>query len=311
MKVVVKDIWELAANTFIKSAEDDIFTFGAAIAFYTIFSITPLLILLVSLGGVFLSEEMIIEQIQQTAGDFLDQDTIVSLTSYISDRSTNGAGIITSIIALGAMIFGATTVISQLKMALNRIWNVRDVTIHSIWNFVFNRLLSFGMILIFTVLLILSLITEAVLGIIGSFFIDLLPTIELNFFRLITKVGTAGFAVLCFTLVFKILPDVHARWMDVFVGAIVTTLLFLLGKYLIGVYFSATGIGVTYRAAGSLIIFVIWVYYNAITILLGAVFTQVYTEKFGGKVMPYKFAILEGVPSIEHRSGVKKKKKKN
>ncbi len=305
MKVVFEDIWDLTLNTFKKSGEDEIFTFGAAIAFYTIFSIAPLLILLVSLGGFFLSEEMIIEQIQHTAGDFLDESTIVTLTDYISERTTNGAGIITTVIALGAIIFGATTVISQLKTALNRIWNVKNVTIHSVWNFVFNRLLSFGMIIIFTLLLILSLLAEVVLGIIGRFFIDFLPDLEIGFFQLINRLGTAGFAVLCFTLIFKILPDVHARWLDVLVGAVVTTLLFLLGKYLIGVYFSATGIDVTYRAAGSLIIFVIWVYYNAITILLGAVFTQVYTEKFGGKILPYKFAILEGLPSIEHREGVK------
>jgi membrane protein len=301
MKVIIKDIWELIVNTFNKSAEDEIFTFGAAIAFYTIFSIAPLLILLVSLGGFFLSEEVIIEQIQQSAGDFLDESTMVTLTQYISERTAKGSGIITTIAAIGAIIFGATTVISQLKTALNRIWNVKNVTIHSVWNFVFNRLLSFGMIIIFTVLLILSLIAEAVLGIIGRFFVDLLPEIELVFFQFISKIGTAGIAVLCFTLIFKILPDVHARWLDVLAGAVVTTLLFLLGKYLIGLYFSATGIDVTYRAAGSLIIFIIWVYYNVLTILFGAVFTQVYTEKFGGKILPYKFAILEGLPSIEQR----------
>lgn len=301
MRIIINDIREVIIHTFKKSAEDEIFTFGAAIAFYTIFSIAPLLILLVSLGGLFLSEELIIDQIQQIAGDFLDQDTIVTLTAYITERTTNGAGVLTSVIAIGAITFGATTVISQLKIALNRIWNVKDVTIHSVWNFVFNRLLSFGMILIFALLLILSLIAEAALGIIGRFFVDYLPQIELDYFRLVNRIGTAAIAVLCFTLIFKILPDVHARWLDVLVGGLVTTLLFLLGKYLIGVYFSATGIDATYRAAGSLIIFVIWVYYNALTILLGAVFTQVYTAKFGGTILPYKFSILKGLPSIERK----------
>lgn len=113
--------------------------------------------------------------------------------------------------------------------------------------------------------------------------------------------GTIGFAILSFTLIFRILPDVHARWSDVLVGGIVTTLLFILGKYLIGFYFSAAGIDATYRAAGSLIVFVIWVYYNSLIILIGAVFTQVYTEKFGGKIMPYRFVTLEGVPKLERR----------
>lgn len=301
MKVLFEDIWDLLKTTFKKSGDNEIFTFAAAIAFYTIFSIAPILILIVSVGGVFLSEEIIIQQIQAIAGDFLDESTIEILNEFISGRLENGAGIFTTAIALFAIIFGATTVISQLKMALNKIWNVKDVKIHSIWNFVFDRLISFGMILVFSLLLIASLLAEVTLGIIGRFFIDLLPEIRLDLIKLINQIGTVGIAILSFTLIFKILPDVHARWKDILVGAIVTTLLFLAGKYLIGFYFSASGIDVAYRAAGSLIVFVIWVYYNVLIILLGAVFTQVYTQKFGGKIMPYKFVTLEGMPTIEHR----------
>ena len=301
MKVILKDIWDLTIATFKKSADDEIFTFGAAIAFYTIFSIAPLLILVISVGGAFISEEAILDQIQSFAGDFLDDSMIATINTTIAERSTGGTGIFTTIIAIGAIIFGATTVISQLKIALNRIWNVREIKMNSIWNFFFNRLLSFGMILLFSVLLIVSLIAEAVLGIIGRFFSDLLPAIQLDLFMISSQIGTIAFAVLSFTLIFKILPDVHARWTDVIVGAAVTTVLFLLGKYLIGLYFSAAEIDVAYRAAGSLIIFVIFVYYNVLIVLLGAVFTQIYTEKFGGKILPYKFATLGGLPTIERR----------
>ncbi len=301
MKVILKDIWDLTIATFKKSAEDEIFTFGAAIAFYTIFSIAPLLILIISVGGAFISEEAILRQIQAFAGDFLDDSMIETINTTIAERSAGGTGIFTTIIAIGAIIFGATTVISQLKIALNRIWNVREIKMNSVWNFVFNRLLSFGMILLFSILLIVSLIAEAILGIIGRFFSDLLPAIQLDLFMISSQIGTIAFAVLSFTLIFKILPDVHARWTDVLVGAAVTTVLFLLGKYLIGLYFSAAGIDVAYRAAGSLIIFVIFVYYNVLIVLLGAVFTQVYTEKFGGKILPYKFATLDGLPTIERR----------
>lgn len=301
MKVILKDIWELLISTFTKAGDDEIFTFGAAIAFYTIFSIAPLLVLVVSLGGLFLSEEIIIDQIQFIAGDFLDETTILNMSEYLSESAEGGAGIFTTIIAIIAIAFGATTVISQLKIALDRIWNVREVKMKSVWKFLLNRLLSFGMILLISFLLILSLITEAALGIIGSIFMENLPDFEIDFFIYMNQAGTLAFAVLAFTLIFKILPDVHARWIDVIVGACVTTLLFLLGKYLIGFYFSTAGIDATYRAAGSLIIFVIWVYYNVLIILLGAVFTQVYTEKFGGKILPYKFVTLDGIPTIEHR----------
>lgn len=301
MKVILKDIWELLTATFNKSADDEIFTFGAAIAFYTIFSIAPLLVLVISVGGVFISEEAIINQIQYFAGDFLDDEMIESINSTIAKQSEGGTGLITTIVAVFAIIFGATTVISQLKIALNKIWNVSEINMNSIWNFMLNRLISFGMILLFSFLLITSLIAEAVLGFAGRFLFVLLPDFEFNLVIITSQVSTIIFAILSFTLIFKILPDVHARWTDVLVGAAVTTVLFLFGKYMIGVYFSAAGIDVAYRAAGSLIVFVIYVYYNVLIILLGAVFTQVYTEKFGGKIMPYRFVTLEGMPTIERK----------
>lgn len=301
MKVILKDIWDLIKTTVDKSAEDEIFTFGAAIAFYTIFSIAPLLILVLSISGYFMNQGTILEQIRMVGGEFLDESMIHTLNDFAQNRIDEGAGVLTTIIATLVIIFGATTVISQLKIALNKIWNVRAVKINSLYNFMFNRGLSFLMILLFCTLFVTSLIAESVLVVISDLLTDLWPAINLDYLMNATQIGTIAFATLSFTLIFRILPDVSARWSDVLVGGIVTTLLFILGKYLIGFYFSAAGIDATYRAAGSLIVFVIWVYYNSIIILVGAVFTQVYTEKFGGKIMPYRFVTLEGVPTLERR----------
>ncbi len=293
IKTILGDIWDLVKRTFKKAAEDDIMTQGAAIAFYTIFSIAPLFVLIVSLGSIFLSEEMVSEQIHDLLGDFMDQDAINTLGEFLIARTQDGAGFLTSLIALGTVIFGATTVINQLKITLNRIWNVGEIKINSVWHFLLNRLLSFGMIIIFSLLLISSLLAEALIGVLAGVLISFMPEFQIAILRIATQFGTVLFAVIFFTLIFKILPDVHARWRDVLIGAVVTTILFLIGKYLIGYFFSATGIEATYRAAGSLVIFVVWVYYNIQTILLGAVFTQVYTEKFGGRILPYKFVSLK------------------
>ncbi|TVQ67517.1 MAG: YihY/virulence factor BrkB family protein [Balneolaceae bacterium] len=301
MKILLKDLLDLLITTLYKSGEDDIFTFSAAIAFYTIFSIAPLLILILSFGGFFLDEQMILAQIKQVGGEFLDEDTLITINEFISERINFSGGVVTSMVAIGMVIFGATTVISQLKVALNKIWNIEEVSINSVWNFAFNRALSFLMILIFSALFILSLIAESMLGLVESMVAGLFPELILDPYLLMSQIGTIGFAVLSFTLIFKILPDVHASWKDVIVGAVVTTLLFLLGKYLIGVYFSAAGIDATFRAAGSLIVFVIWVYYNILIILLGAVFTQVYTAKYGSKILPYKFVTLKGVPKLKRK----------
>jgi len=295
IKTILNDIWDLIKNTVSKAAEDDIITQGAAIAFYTIFSIAPLFILIVALGGIFLSEELITNEIKQLLGDFLEEDTLETLTGFLVERTQGGGNIVTTVIALITVIFGATTVISQLKTTLNRIWNVTEVKMNSIWHFLLNRLLSFGMIILFSLLLISTLIAEAAVAIVAGFFVDILPAYEIDIYRVSARFGTVLFSILFFTLIFKILPDVHARWRDVLIGAVVTTVLFILGKYLIGIFFSTTGIEATYRAAGSLVVFIVWVYYNIQTILLGAVFTQVYTDKFGGRILPYKFVNLKNI----------------
>jgi membrane protein len=297
---IYQDIKNLTGATFRKAIDDDIMTQGAAIAFYTIFSVAPLFILIISVSGLFFSDEMITDQFKETLNDLIGSEMTTALTDFASERSQSPTNIWTSILATGIIIFGATTVINQLKLTLNKIWNVNEVKINSVWRFLINRLLSFGMIIVFSLLLLISLLTEAIIGLISTLFTELLPGIPLDFYQLLSQITTIGFAVIFFTLIFKILPDVHARWKDVIIGAIVTTLLFLLGKYLIGLYLSATGIQATYRAAGTLVIFVIWVYYNIQTILLGAVFTQVYTEHFGGRILPYKFVELKEMSGL-HR----------
>lgn len=295
-KTLYKDLKELITRTFTKAVDDDIMTQGAAIAFYTIFSIAPLFILIISLTGIFLNEEIITAQIQDYMTELAGENIASSLNDFLLQISYTTTGFWTTFIAALTVAFGATTVITQLKFTLNRIWNVAEIEMNSIWNFLLNRFLSIGMIILFSLLLLASLLAEAIVGIISGFFVQTLPDLNLDYFRIISELTTVAFAVCFFTLVFKILPDVNARWVDILVGGLVTTALFILGKYLIGLYFTASGVDAAYRAAGSLVIFVIWVYYNIQTILLGAVFTQVYTDMFGGKIMPYKFVIMKDFP---------------
>lgn len=301
MKAFLTELWRLLVTTVNKAIEDEIFTFSAAIAFYTIFSFAPILILLLYFGGIFLSEQTIINQIQNVAGNFLDEAVLSNMNQYLSQLNLGESGLITTILAIVAVIFGATTVVGELKVALNRIWNVRAVKMNSVWNFLFNRLLSFGMIIIFGALLIVSLIAEAALGTIGTWLVNFLPDFGLDYYQLVIQIGTIIIATIAFTLTFSILPDIQARFKDVAVGGLVTTILFLVGKFLISYYFTSAGITAAYKAAGSLIIFIIWVYYNILVVLIGAVFTQVYTERYGEKILPYKFSSLKENPGIQKR----------
>lgn len=296
-QTIYSDTKKVISRTFKKAIDDDIMTQGAAIAFYTVFSIAPLFILVVAVSDLFLSEEYINAQVEAQLSNLVGSEISSNLIEYIGNVSYSSSGVFTTIVASLTVAFGATTVITQLKNTLNTIWNVESVEINSVWNFLLNRLLSFGMIILVSFLLIMSLLTEFIIGIITGFFTQALPNIDLNFFLIITELTTIAFAVAFFALIFKILPDVIAPWSDILIGALATTVLFMFGKYLIGLYLSASGISAAYRAAGSLIIFIVWVYYNIQTILLGAVFTQVYTEMFGGKILPYRFVKLRQRPT--------------
>lgn len=280
-------------KTFSKAVDDDILTQGAAIAFYTIFSIAPLFILIVSVSDIFLNEEYIREQVEIQLNNLVGSDISSPLLEYVENVSYRTTGIFTTIIASLTLAFGATTVITQLKNTLNLIWNVESVEISSIWNFLLNRLLSFGVIILSTIFLFASLMTEVLIGVISEFFSQTLPNLNFDVYLIVSELTTLAFAVAFFALIFKILPDVIAPWREILIGALITTALFMLGKYLIGLYLTASGISVAYRAAGSLIIFVVWVYYNIQTILLGATFTQVYSEMYGGEIVPYRYVKLK------------------
>jgi membrane protein len=302
MKRILVDFKNLLIETFNKAIDEDIITQGAAIAFYTIFSIAPLFVLIIALGGIFYSEELISTQLYDSLEELLGADMAATLEQFLQARSETDSGFITTIIATGLMLFGATTVINQLKIVLNSIWNVKTVKIHSLWHLLINRLLAFGMIILFSLLLIFSMVAEGLITFVSNFFYQIIPNVPLDVYLLFSEISTMVFAVLFFTLIFKILPDVHARWKDVIIGAIVTTALFMLGKSLIGMYLTADTIQASYRAAGSFVIFLIWVYYNIQIILLGAVFTQVYTQMFGGRILPYRFVELKEIVGLKQKT---------
>lgn len=290
-------MWNKIKKLFIRSVnkaiECDIITQGAAIAFYTIFSVAPLLILVISLASIFYSEELISGQVSSQLEALVGAELTRGIQDYMETRRQTPENLFTTIIAILMMVIGATTVITQLKYVLNMIWEVQEVHIHSVWQILIDRLISFGIIILLSVLLLISLLAESILSIAIPFFQQFLPEFTLDIFQFISRISTIIFASAFFTLVFKILPDVNAPWKDIITGALFTTILFLAGKYLVGVFLTATGIDTTYKAAGSLVIFIIWVYYNIQIVLFGAILTQVYTKLFGGKITPYRFVSLK------------------
>ena len=192
-----------------------------------------------------------------------------------------------SIISIIVLLIGASGVFAQLQDALNTVWNVKAKPKGGIWLFIRKRLLSFGMVLVIGFLLLVSLIVSAVLAGISKLEISPLPGFT-PLWQFLNFGVSFGFISLLFALIYKYLPDAKIRWKDVWVGAIITALLFSLGKYLIGLYLGRGSFGSAYGAAGSLIVFLAWVFYSAQILLFGAEFTQVYARKYGRQIRPNK-----------------------
>lgn len=281
-------------TTFKRCFEVDIATHGAAIAFYTIFSIAPLLLLVVYAGSFFLTRDVVEMQLITLVTDFAGPEIAENLRTLLQGADISiPLGSLTGLFAIFALLFGSTTVIGKLKSTLNTIWGVDEITIKSIWHYLFSRVLSFTIIVIISLLFIMVLFADVMISSLSRTLTELFPQFDVDFYQFISQLLIYALAVVFFTLIFKILPDVHAQWRYIFAGAIVTTLLFQAGLVLIGFILTTSEINLAYKAAGSFVVFIVWVYYNALTILMGAVFTQVFTTMAGGVVKPYSFVILK------------------
>jgi membrane protein len=261
--------------------EDNITVQGAAIAFYSIFSAAPLLFIIItlasSLGGP-QTMNILVQYLHQLMGKDLAQPLIQMANA--THQHVNG-GHFASVLSIVTLFFGATTAILQLKASLNTIWKATEPDINSILLFVIDRLLSVLVVFVLIIILFASMILDSRMRLIKNSAHTFLPNIlntTLNFFPTFIFILIS---ILFFMVIFKLLPDIHVRWRDIFVGACVTTVLFFIGKYLIGIYLNSSSIQSKYQTAGTFIIFLIWMYYNVQVILIGAVFTEAYTRLYG------------------------------
>lgn len=265
---------------------------AAALAYYTVFSLAPLLIIVIAIAGAVFGEKAaqgeLVRQIQQVVGknaaEFI-QVAIENTSNFDPDQ-----GIFPTLLNIGILLFGATIVFAQLQTSLNKIWEVKPKPGNSIKLFLRKRLLSFSMVLAVAFLLLVSLVVSAVLAIISNYFSDLIPGFA-YLWEFINFLISFGLATLLFALVYKVLPDAKIAWQDVGVGAIITAVLFEVGKALLGFYLSQMGVGSTYGAAGSLVVILTWVFYSAQILFLGAEFTKVYAKSYGKKIVPAKYAM--------------------
>ena len=292
--------FSLLKQTFQEWLQDKAPQLGAALAYYTVFSLAPLVLVLLAIVGIIFRDNPAgaWDKITQQMSYFLDQSAVQVVQSIAQKASQPGKGLIATIIGVALALFGASGVFGQLQDALNTIWGVKAKPGGGMWGFLRVRFLSFAMVGGICFLLLVSLILEGVLKGFSHYVQAALPggiviamTVYLIFdFTVI---------VLVFAIIFKFLPDVEIQWRDVWIGAAITAVFFGIGKWALGLYLGSGAAGSAYGAASSLITLLLWVYYSSQILLFGAEFTQVYANRAGRALKPAKYAVRVATKEIE------------
>lgn len=287
----LKSIFRLIKATFAEWNEDNVPLMAAALAYYTIFSLAPLLVIAIAIAGAVFGEEAARGEILGQLQGLVGRNGAEAIQEMIinANRPQSG-GAIATLISIGFLLLGASGVFGQLQYALNTIWEVKPKPEQGFWHFLRSRFLSFAMVLVIGFLLLVSLLLSAILAAISNYFGTFFP-LFINLATLINFVISFVTITVLFAAIYKFLPDVEVGWRNLWSGAAVTALLFNIGRYLIGLYLGSSSIGSTYGAAGSFVVVLIWVFYSAQILLIGAEFTQVYSKFRGTPIRPTRFAV--------------------
>jgi membrane protein len=290
--ITPKNLWGLFVTTFNEWLEDKAPQLGAALAYYTVFSLAPLILVLLAVVGIVFRNDPAgaWDRLTQQMSSFLDPSGVQVVQDIARTASKPAASTLATIIGVALALFGASGMFGQLQDALNTIWGVKAKPGAAIWEYLRVRFLSFGMVAGVCFLLLVTLVVQALLKGFSEYLQTHLPGGAALAFTIYTVVDLS-LVVLLFGMMFKLLPDVHVQWRDVWVGSVVTALLFLIGKWALGLYLGSGAAGSAYGAASSLVTLLIWIYYSSQILLFGAEFTQVYANRFGSGGKPSSHAV--------------------
>lgn len=298
-KLWLKGVGGLLKESFKGFSDYKVPKLSASLAYYTVFSLGPLLIVIIFLTSIFLGREAVEGSIYAQIQGFVGDDAAKQIQDIIKNASITGKGTVAAIIGIVTLLIGATTVFGEIQDSINDIWGLKPKPKQGWLKLIKNRLLSFGIIASLGFLLLVSLAVTAVVEALGKRLEAAFPDVAVVVFYIINLILTLGVTTLLFAVIFKVLPDAKIKWSDVWAGAITTSLLFLVGKFAISFYISKSDVGSTYGAAGSLVILLVWIYYSSIILYFGAVFTKAYAVKYGSAIKPNDYAVTTKKVEIE------------
>ena len=284
--------WKLFKLAFVGFIEDNGLRLSASLSYYTIFSIAPILIIVISLVGIFYGvdavEGRIYGQINGWVGN-VAADQIQEIIKNVEHSEKSSGGVIVGFIIL---LIGATGVFTEIQDSINYIWSIKAKPKKGWLKMILNRLLSFSLITGFGFLLLVSLLVNTVMDILSDRLKLLFPEGTIYLFYVLNTMFIFFVISSLFAIIFKVLPDAHIHWRDSFIGAFFTAFFFILGKFLIGFYIIHTNIGATFGTTASIILILLWVYYSSIILFFGAEFTKMYALNYGGKITPNDTAVF-------------------
>lgn len=311
-----KGIFQLLKQAVNDFFNDECTTMAAALSYYTVFALPPLLLLVVMIVGAVMDPKDVREALHGQLGSLLGQaggDEIRTILEKAQETKTPDAGRpVAAILGVATLLLGATGVFGQLQGALNKVWEVKpDPAQGGVKNFLVKRIFSFGMVVAIAFLLLVSLALTAAISAVGDVMGRMVPGLGEILLHVLNFAVSFGVITLLFAAMFKIVPDAEVAWRDVWVGALVTGLLFMIGKSAIGFYLGRSNPGEVFGAAGSLAILLVWIYYASMIVFFGAEFTQIWADRRGEGVVPEKGAVrvvqeerhVRG-PEAKHDGGV-------
>ncbi|CAA9199634.1 YihY/virulence factor BrkB family protein [Flavobacterium collinsii] len=288
---ILSKTWYLLKTTFLEFNDDNAIKLSAALSYYTIFALPPLLIIIITICGFFFGEEAVTGELYGQINRLVGNDAAIQIQDAIKNVQLTDSNVFVTIFGVVMLLIGASGVFAEIQSSINFIWGLRAKPNKGLKKFIQNRIMSFSMIVSVGFLMLVSLMLNAVLDLLNSRLKIYLEDSTVYLFYVINLIIVLVSITLLFAIIFRTLPDGVIKWKDAFIGAGCTAVLFLIGKFAIGFYLGNSTIASVYGAAGSVIIILVWVYYSAIILYFGAEFTKVYAKSFGGQIAPNEYAV--------------------
>jgi membrane protein len=284
--------WRILKRAGVEFINDNGMKLSASLSYYTIFAIGPVLIIMISLAGIFYGREAVQGKIYYQLNGLLGSNAALQIQDIIKNIENSQLSASGAILGIGVLLVGATGVFTEIQDSINFIWSVKAKPQKGWLKLLMNRLLSFSLIISFGFILLVSLIVHALVDLLYDKLLEYFDHATLYVFQVVNYVILFAVISTLFAIIFKVLPDARIKWRDAYAGASFTSALFVVGKFLISLYITNSNIGVTYGAAASIVLILLWVYYSSIILYFGAEFTKVYALSYGSGIQPDKTAVF-------------------